>query len=82
MLQSVRTVIWFFLKGYVKLNSGERKTEDRIFSRNLQGWLKVLYCNARVIRSKMDDLIAVLGMEDIDIIGITVSRSDEDDFGD
>ncbi len=35
--------------------------------------LKVLYCNERSIRNKMDDLKGLLATETIDIIGITES---------
>ena len=44
--------------------------------------LKVLYCNARSIRNKMDELRGVIAMEGLDIIGITESWANSDDVPD
>ena len=41
--------------------------------------LKVLYCNARSIRNKMDELRGVIAMEGFDIIGITESWANSND---
>lgn len=53
--------------------------QRKIFSNNSKYKLKILYCNARSVRNKMDELKGIVAMEDIDIIGITESWAYKDD---
>ncbi len=62
----------------LEINSKNDKTSvSRKVSKNK---LKVLYCNARSVRNKMDELKGIVALEDIDIIGITESWANKDDL--